>query len=70
MGASATDILTDIDLAIDLIAKIIANITEAKALLSTDQLSDAKARLATIQQQGNALDIAFDAALAVAPATS
>ncbi|HEX7657433.1 MAG TPA: hypothetical protein VF404_10600 [Sphingomonas sp.] len=66
MGVSASDILTDIDLAIDLIGKLIANIASAKAVLATDQLSEAKARLATIQQQGAALDSAFDAALAKA----
>ena len=42
MGVSASDILTDIDLAIDLIGKLIANIASAKAVLATDQLSEAK----------------------------
>lgn len=64
MGASASDILTDIDLAIDLIAKLVDNIAAARAVLSTDQLAAAKARLAAIQQQGAMLDAAFDAALA------
>lgn len=64
MGVSASDILTDIDLAIDLIGKLVDNIAAAKAVLSTDQLIEARARLATIQQQGASLDAAFDAALA------
>lgn len=64
MGVSASDILTDIDLAIDLIGKLVGNIAEAKAVLGSDQLADAKARLATIQAQGQALDAAFDQALA------
>jgi hypothetical protein len=64
MGVSASDILTDIDLAIDLIGKLVGNIAEAKAVLGSHQLSDAKARLAAIQAQGAALDAAFDRALA------
>ncbi|TPG40416.1 hypothetical protein EAH79_10845 [Sphingomonas koreensis] len=68
MGVSASDILTDVDLAIDLIGKLVANIADAKAVLSTDQLSEAKARLTAIQQQGAVLDKAFDAALANAVA--
>ncbi len=66
MGVSASDILTDVDLAIDLIGKLVANIADAKAVLAIDQLSEAKARLAAIQQQGAVLDKAFDAALAQA----
>jgi hypothetical protein len=64
MGVSASDILTDIDLTIDLIAKLVDNIAAAKAVLSTDQLTEARARLAAIQQQGETLDAVFDAALA------
>lgn len=64
MTVSTSDLLTDIDLAIDLIAKITANIAAAKDVLATDQLAVAKARLATIQQQGAVLDAAFDSALA------
>lgn len=64
MGVSASDILTDIDLAIDLIGKLIGNIAEAKAVLGSHQLADAKARLAAIQAQGATLDAAFDRALA------
>jgi hypothetical protein len=66
MGISASDVLTDIDLAIDLIGKLVANIAEAKAVLHTDRLAEAKARLAAIQAQGAALDAAFDRALAEA----
>lgn len=66
MGISASDILTDIDLAIDLIGKLVANVAEAKAVLGTDRLADAKARLTAIQAQGAALDAAFDKALAAA----
>lgn len=66
MGVSASDILTDIDLAIDLIGKLVANIAEAKAVLGSHQLADAKTRLAAIQTQGAALDAAFDRALAAA----
>lgn len=66
MGVSASDILTDIDLAIDLIGKLVANVAEAKAVLGSDQLAEAKARLAAIQAQGAALDAAFDKALAAA----
>ncbi|TPG16686.1 hypothetical protein EAH87_13615 [Sphingomonas koreensis] len=68
MGVSASEILTDVDLAIDLIGKLVTNIADAKAVLSTDQLSEAKARLTAIQQQGAVLDKAFDAALANAVA--
>jgi hypothetical protein len=64
MGGSASDILTDIDLAIDLIGKLVGNIAEAKAVLGSDRLAEAKARLAAIQAQGAALDAAFDKALA------
>ena len=64
MGVSASDILTDIDLAIDLIGKLVGNIAEAKAVLGSDQLAEAKARLAAIQAQGATLDAAFDKALA------
>jgi hypothetical protein len=64
MGVSASDILTDIDLAIDLIGKLVGNIAEAKAVLGSDRLAEAKARLAAIQAQGAALDAAFDKALA------
>ena len=64
MGVSASDILTDIDLAIDLIGKLVGNIAEAKAVLGSDQLAEAKARLAAIQAQGATLDAAFDRALA------
>lgn len=66
MGISPTDILTDINLAVDLFAKITANIAAAKDVLSTDQLAEARARLAAIQQQGAAADAAFDAALSAA----
>ena len=66
MGVSASDILTDIDLAIDLIGKLVDNIATAKAVLSTDQLAEARTRLAAIQQQGATLDAAFDSALATA----
>ena len=66
MGVSASDILTDIDLAIDLIGKLVTNIAEAKAVLGSDQLAAAKERLATIQAQGAALDAAFDEAMATA----
>jgi len=66
MGVSASDILTDIDLAIDLIGKLVANVAEAKPVLGSDQLAAAKARLAAIQAQGAALDAAFDKALAAA----
>jgi phage terminase Nu1 subunit (DNA packaging protein) len=68
MTTSATDILTDIDLVIDLIGKLVANIAAAKAVLGSDQLGEAKARLATVQAQGAALDSAFDRALAAATA--
>lgn len=68
MGVSASDILTDIDLALDLIARLVGNIAEAKAVLASDQLADARARLAAIQAQGAALDAAFDRALAAATA--
>lgn len=64
MGSSVTDILTDIDLAIDLIGKLVGNVAEAKAVLGSDRLAEAKARLAAIQAQGAALDAAFDKALA------
>ena len=64
MGVSASDILTDIDLAIDLIGKLVGNIAEAKAVLGCDRLADAQARLKAIQAQGAALDAAFDRALA------
>jgi hypothetical protein len=64
MGVSASDILTDIDLAIDLIGKLVGNIAEAKAVLGSDRLAEAKARLTAIQAQGAALDAAFDKALA------
>jgi hypothetical protein len=64
MGVSASDILTDIDLAIDLIGKLVGNIAEAKAVLGSDRLAEAKARLAVIQAQGATLDAAFDKALA------
>jgi len=63
-----SEILKDIDLVLDLIGKITANVTAAKDVLATDQLVDAKAKLATIQQQGAALDAAFDAAAAMASA--
>ena len=66
MGVSASDILTDIDLVIDLIGKLVGNIAEAKAVLGSDRLAEAKARLAAIQAQGAALDAAFDKALAAA----
>lgn len=68
MGSSVTDILTDIDLAIDLIGKLVGNVAEAKAVLGSDRLAEAKARLAAIQAQGAALDAAFDRALAEAEA--
>jgi hypothetical protein len=70
MGASASDILTDIDLVIDLIGKLVGNIAEAKAVLGDDHLAAAKTRLATIQAQGVALDAAFDRALATATGTA
>jgi hypothetical protein len=66
MGVSASDILTDIDLAIDLIGKLVGTIAEAKAVLGSDRLAEAKARLAAIQAQGAALDAAFDKTLAEA----
>jgi hypothetical protein len=68
MGSSVTDILTDIDLAIDLIGKLVGNVAEAKAVLGSDRLTEAKARLAEIRAQGAALDAAFDRALAEAEA--
>jgi len=63
MGVSAVEILTDIGLVSDLIAKITTNIAAAKGVLSASELADAKAKLAAIQAQGNALDAEFDAAL-------
>jgi len=66
MGSSVTDILTDIDLAIDLIGKLVGNVAEAKAVLGSDRLAEAKSRLAAIQAQGAVLDAAFDRALAEA----
>lgn len=68
MGVSASDVLTDIDLVIDLIGKLVNNIAEAKAVLRSDQLAEAKARLATVQAQGATLDAAFDAALSATQA--
>jgi hypothetical protein len=65
MTVTVSDILTDIDLVLDLIDKITANVAAAKDVLATDTLADAKAKLATIQQQGAALDAAFDAAAGV-----
>lgn len=66
MGISAETILNDIALTTQLVARIKANIAAAKDVLSTDQLADAKAKLAEIQQQAAALDAEFDAALAAA----
>jgi hypothetical protein len=66
MTVTVSDILTDIDLVLDLIGKITANVAAAKDVLGADQLADAKAKLATIQQQGAALDAAFDAVAAAA----
>jgi len=64
MGISASTVLTDIELVIDLIGKLVDAIAEARTVLDTDQLAKAKAQLTTIQAQGAALDAAFDQLLA------
>lgn len=58
--------MNDVNIAVELFERISGNIASAKDVLSTSQLSEAKAKLATIQQQGAALDLAFDEALAAA----
>ena len=70
---TATEILNDVNLVVDLISKITANIAAAKEVLATNpdetvaqQIADAKAKLATIQAQAVDLDAEFDAALAAA----
>ena len=44
--------VTDIDLAIDLIGKLVGNIAEAKAVLGSDRLAEAKARLLARSARG------------------
>ena len=66
MKINVDDVLNDINLAADLIAKIAANWNEAETVMSADQLATAKAQLAKIQAQGNELDAEFDAAVAEA----
>lgn len=69
--ALAAEILQDVNLIVDLYAKVSANIAAAKELVSTNtdasvaqQIADAKAKLATIQVQAAQADADFDAALA------
>ena len=64
-------ILNDVNLVVDLFAKISGNVAAAKDVLATDpnadaaqQLADAQAKLKAIQAQAAEADADFDAALA------
>ncbi len=75
LAAIAAAIENDVNLAVDLFAKITGNIAAAKEVLASNpdasvvqQIADARAKLATIQQSAAAADADFDAALQAAQA--
>ncbi len=55
--------LNDVNLAVELFAKITGNLAAAKDVLTPGQLAEAKVKLAAIQAQGAVLDAEFDAVL-------
>lgn len=66
--ALAAEIISDLALAADAIAKVKANIAAGTGIINATDLADAKAKLAAIQVQATEADAAFDAAVAAAGA--
>lgn len=59
----AASIMTDLNLALDLFAKITGNLAVAKDVLSASDLEAARAKYAEVKALADQADAAFDAAL-------